>query len=163
MPVPEPNRLAGVFGEHTSGTGETLPWSSVSEWFASARNYWVCSTRPDGRPHATPVWGLWLEETFYFATHARAWKARNLAANPELVVHLESGQDAAIIEGRAERVTDRERLTRLGDAWQEKYGWRPATDDANMVHFALRPRTALSWQEGEPFLQTATRWRFSGR
>ena len=67
---------------------------------------------------------------------------------------------SAIIEGRAEPVADRERLVRLGDAWQEKYDWRPEPDDPTMVHYALRPRAALSWQEGAPFLETATRWRF---
>jgi hypothetical protein len=38
--------------ESTSGT---LPWSFVDEQMLTARNYWVVTVRPDGRPHAMPV------------------------------------------------------------------------------------------------------------
>ena len=34
------------------------PWTDVTKALASARNYWVSTTRADGRPHAIPVWGL---------------------------------------------------------------------------------------------------------
>ena len=79
-----------------------LPWQHVSEQMAAARNYWIGTVRPDGRPHATPVWGVWVDETFYFGMGPRSVKARNLAANPALVVHLESGDDVVVLEGVAE-------------------------------------------------------------
>ncbi|MEI6136703.1 MAG: pyridoxamine 5'-phosphate oxidase family protein [Chloroflexota bacterium] len=28
----------------------------------TAMNYWIATTRPDGRPHAAPVWGVWLDD-----------------------------------------------------------------------------------------------------
>ena len=43
-----------------------LSWDHVQERMAEARNYWVATVRPDGRPHATPVWGLWVDGAFYF-------------------------------------------------------------------------------------------------
>lgn len=54
-----------------------------------------------------PVWGIWLGGAVYFGTDRRSRKAKNLAANPSLVIHLESGDDAVILEGAAEEVDDR--------------------------------------------------------
>lgn len=59
-----------------------LPWSWASERLAEAHNYFVATTRPDGRPHVMPVWGLWLDDTFYFSTGRESRKARNLEGNP---------------------------------------------------------------------------------
>ncbi len=55
-----------------------MEWEHLSKHMASARNYWIITTRPDGRPHAAPVWGVWMDEVFYFSTGARSVKARNL-------------------------------------------------------------------------------------
>ena len=71
----------------------------MSEWLTAARNYWVCTIRPDGRPHAKPVWGVWLEDELLFSAHPETITARNLKANPALVAHLESGDQVAIVEG----------------------------------------------------------------
>ena len=62
-----------------------LPWSWAAERLSQAHNYFVATARPDGRPHVMPVWGLWLDDAFYFSTGASSRKARNLAANPRCV------------------------------------------------------------------------------
>jgi nitroimidazol reductase NimA-like FMN-containing flavoprotein (pyridoxamine 5'-phosphate oxidase superfamily) len=64
-----------------------LPRSHVEERMSGTRDYWVATVRP----HAVPVWGVWLDGTFHFGGGRRTRKARNLAANPHLMVHLESG------------------------------------------------------------------------
>ncbi len=101
-PIPSRPSLPPGYGieKATGAPGERLPWSQVAEWLATARNYWVCTTRPDGRPHAKPVWGIWLESQFIFSTHPETVTARNLRVNPALVVHLESGDHVTIVEGR---------------------------------------------------------------
>lgn len=142
-----------------SGSG-LLPWSWVEERMSRSRNYWIGTTRPDGRPHVMPVWGIWLDGTFYFGTSRRAQKARNLAQSPELVVHLESGDEAVILEGVAEEVTDLGVLTRYADAYQAKYQFRPDPNDAAGLTLALRPRVAFAWLESD-FVGSATRWRFA--
>jgi hypothetical protein len=43
---------------------DLLPWSHAVERLEKAINYWVCIMRPDGRPHAVPVWGMWVEGAF---------------------------------------------------------------------------------------------------
>ncbi len=53
----------------------------------AARDYWVATVHPDGRPHLTPVWGLWVDGAFYFGSGPQTRKARNLAENPSVAVH----------------------------------------------------------------------------
>lgn len=139
-----------------------LPWSWGAERVAAARNYWVATTRPGGRPHAMPVWGVWLDAGFWFATDRRSRKARNLAASPALVVHLESGDEVVILDGTAEPVTDASRLARFGDAYHAKYGLRPEDAGPDGVTYRLWPRVAYAWRERD-FPQSATRWHFDDR
>src|SRR5215207_127393 len=63
----------------TEGAG-LLPWTRAIERLTSARGYWLATVRPDGRPHVTVVWGVWLHNAFYFGTIPRSRKARNLMA-----------------------------------------------------------------------------------
>ena len=67
-----------------------LPWSRASDRLRSSYIYWISTTRRDGRPHCIPVWGLWMDETLYFSNGAQT--ARNLARDPRVSVHLESGE-----------------------------------------------------------------------
>ncbi len=100
-------------------------WAEVTAKIAAARNYWVTSTSAAGRPHAAPVWGLWFEGAVCFSTGDDSRKARNLAARPDVVVHLESGDDVVLIEGTVESITDAATLERFADAYDAKYGVRP--------------------------------------
>jgi len=137
-----------------------LPWSHVVERMAASRNYWVSTASPKGRPHAAPVWGIWMDDALYFSTDAASRKGRNLAANPQLVVHLESGDDVVILEGVAERVEEGALLQRYLDAYERKYSFRPESTGVARGTYRLRPRAAYAWLEKD-FVATATRWRFS--
>ena len=79
--------------------GELLPWSWAQQRLVAARTYWIATTRPDGRPHCRPVWGVWLPDGFWFSTGSLA--RRNLVANPQVTVHLDSGTEVVIVEGAA--------------------------------------------------------------
>lgn len=136
-----------------------LPWSHIEERMAAARNYWIGTTHPDGRPHATPVWGVWVDDTFYFGGGPDVRRSRNLRENPHVVVHLESGDDVVIIEGVTEQYTeqnaDADLLKRIDDAYEAKYNMRHGTPV-----WAVRPRVVFAWASD---LATATRWRFDTR
>lgn len=133
-----------------------LPWSHVLERIASPRNYWVSTTRPDARPHAMPVWAVWVEDALYFGGGPDARRSRNLDANPHLVIHLESGDDVVIIEGMAEKFTeanaDPALLTRIDDAYEAKYHMRHGTPV-----WAVRPTVVFAWTT---YPTTVTRWTF---
>ena len=152
------------YGVHSSGEG-MLPWSHVDERMAQARNYWVATTRPDGRPHCVPTWGAWVDGTFYFGSGPRSRKARNLSANPNVVVHLESGDDVVILEGIAEEFANPEPslFARIADAYAAKYldpetGQEFRLSDVEGM-YAVHPRVAFGWLERD-FPRTATRWSF---
>jgi len=137
-------------GEGHRHPGERLPWRSVKEWLKTARNYWVCTTPADGRPHVKPVWGVWLDDQLLFSTHPETITARNLQANPALVVHLESGDQVAILEGTATRLDDRLLLARFGEAYHAKYDSPLSHKDLDpgnpdVPYYAVRPRAILSW------------------
>lgn len=142
----------------TAGSG-LIPWQRADEQLAAARNYWVSTSRPDGRPHAMPVWGVWLNGTFYFGTGPTSRKARNLAANPAIAVHLESGDDVVILEGTAVKISDRAQLDPADAAYRAKYDVPLAEDPDSALVYGVRPRVAFAWRERD-FPGGATRWQF---
>jgi PPOX class probable F420-dependent enzyme len=148
------------YGVPADGSGgELVPWSRADERLVAARNYWICTTRPDGRPHAMPVWGLWLDDRLWFSTGPSTQKARNLAASPAVVVHLESGDDVVILEGDARREGGRAALEPFVRAYREKYGIEVDLADEATPVFVVEPRSAYTWTE-QDFPRTATRWLF---
>jgi Pyridoxamine 5'-phosphate oxidase len=158
--VPEASRprFPDVYGIHEDAAG-LLDWSWATERLAAARNYWVSTTRPDGRPHAMPVWGLWHEDAFYFSSAPSSRKARNLAANSAVVVHLESGDEVVVVEGHAEQAMDEELLARLSVDYTRKYGYEVTFTAEGRGLVAVRAQVAYAWREAD-FPASATRFRF---
>ena len=151
--------MTEVYRVSTSSDGP-LVWSHAEKRLERARNYWIATTRPDGRPHVAPVWGVWMEGELYFGTGRSSVKGRNLAHSPELIVHLESADDVVIFEGEVEEVRDRTSFKAVDIAYRAKYGMgvREAGHDG-AVWYVVRPRKAHAWLEND-FPNTATRWRF---
>ncbi|MFF7013667.1 MULTISPECIES: pyridoxamine 5'-phosphate oxidase family protein [Streptomyces] len=157
-----------------SSEGATArPWSETAAVLTDAPLYWLSTVRPDGRPHVTPLIGVWAQGALHFCTGPAERKARNLAANPEVVLTtganaLDSGFDV-VVEGRADRVTDHARLTALAREWEAKYGadWHFDVEDGSFVQpeagaaqvFAVHPRTVFGFGKGDPYSQT--RYRFT--
>lgn len=140
-----------------------LPWSHAAERLEKAINYWVCTVRPDGRPHAVPVWGTWVDGAFYYGGGPDTRHMRNLAANPNVSVHLENGSDVVIVEGVA-RVAERvshdlaERLAAASNAKYAKMGHTAkAADYENGGFVAVTPKVVLAWMS---FPKDVTRWLF---
>jgi hypothetical protein len=144
-------------GRGDASAGELLPWSRVQEWLEASRNYWVCTTRADGRPHAKPVWGVWMEGMVLFSTDPDSVTGRNLRRDPRAAIHLESGDDVAILEGEP-RPLDAALFEPYADAYDAKYDYRPEPS-SDLPPWSLRPAKVLSWSEAE-FPQSATRWTF---
>lgn len=135
-----------------------LPWSHAVERLERARYYWLATTRPDGRPHVTPLWGVWVDGALYFDGHSQTRWARNLAANPAASVHLESGDDVVIVEGLMEDTTeDSVRGQKIVAAWMAKYG-RLAPKPSEDGIFRFLPRVARGWSAAS--LEDGTRWEF---
>lgn len=139
--------------------GTRLSWQQALEWLEAERLYWIITVRPDGRPHAVPTEGIWLDGVFYFGGSKGTRRERNLDQNAAMVVHTQSAERAVIVEGFSERETSVDILERLSDINETKYGMRPTIEQQLEATFALRPRVAFGFVEGD-FLESATRWRF---
>jgi hypothetical protein len=129
----------GILGS-SEGRG-LLPWTWAVERLTQSRGYWLATTRPAGRPHMAVVWGIWLRDHFYFFTGATSRKARNLAANPSCVVCPEQTDEAVIVEGVAEVVTDPPLLRTFAEAYAAKY--QEEVETAKFVTYGVRPVIAF--------------------
>jgi len=130
---------------------DPLSWAEVAARLAPARSYWLGTTLPSGAPHAAPVWGVVTAGTLYLYTERRTRKARNLAADPRLVVHLESGEDVVLVHGTADDLGHPTQVPEVVTALAAKYTrpadrqYLPAADPSFDVVYAVRPRSAMLW------------------
>ena len=137
-----------------------LSWDWVERRMTVARSYWVCSARPDGRPHCAPVWGAWVDGALYFGTDTQSVKARNISRDNRVVIHLESGDETVIFEGVAvEALVPAPMLRRISERYIEKYRLDPELEESDSLLFRLAPHKALAWLE-QDYPATATCWLF---
>jgi nitroimidazol reductase NimA-like FMN-containing flavoprotein (pyridoxamine 5'-phosphate oxidase superfamily) len=127
--------MKGTLDKRFGDADEPLDGDTVRKVLASAELYWLTTVRSDGRPHVTPLVGVWVNDNFVFCTGGEEQKARNLAHSTTVAVTTGSntwnrGVDV-VVEGRAERVTGLDALTELADAYRDKYGddWDYDADD----------------------------------
>ena len=168
-PVPE-------LDERFSGPGaKATPWATTQEALETAQLSWVTTVRADGRPHVTPLMAVWLDDAVHFTTGPAEQKAVNLAGNPHVVMttgcnRWDQGLDV-MVEGKAQRVTDRATLERLATAWATKWDgqWQFEVADGGFAHpdadldglvlvFAVKPAKILAFGKGE---FSHTRYRLS--
>ena len=76
-----------------------LDWAWVDAQLEAAGTYWVIARTP-GHPHPRPVWGVWDSDHLYLSIGTPV-TLRTLARDPAVTVHLDSGTDVVIVEGRA--------------------------------------------------------------
>lgn len=160
-PVPSGPILFGV----PAPPGALLSWAWAEQRLVGAREYWIATTRPDGRPHCRPVWGVWLADGFRFSTGSLA--TANLAANGEITVHLGDGQEVVILEGTARVDTERGSLQAMCDVYGPKYDYPISPTDDGAVRDAgglggpvhhVTPRVVFGWERD---MTSPTRWTFA--
>ena len=118
-----------------------VEWSWVVDQLKKSRSYWLISSYPDGRPHCVPSWGAWVDNKLYFSGGDMTRHARNLAVNPTMIAHLESGDNAVIVHGKAEKAVNvpKEIMEQVEADYVAKYG---AGEGAT---YALVPHKILAW------------------
>jgi hypothetical protein len=150
--------LPAVYGIPSDRRG-LLGWSHVEQRMSEAKVYWIATVSPDGRPHATPVDGLWRDGSLYFSGHPQTRRQRNLAANPAVCVHLESGTDVVTMNGSAHRITvDPDLAEQLAADSRAKYGYGSADLYLDNDVCVFRPVEAFAWSQ---FPKDMTRWRLT--
>jgi hypothetical protein len=143
-----------------------VPWSHVEQRLTSAINYWLCSVRPNGKPHAIPKWAVWVNDRVYFDGSPETRHARNIANNPYVSLHLESGDEVVILEGVAHSLSKPEPqlANEVAQAYTIKYaalGYAPQPDqwDGGGL-FEIEPYKVLAWTK---FTDDPTKFIFMGK
>jgi Pyridoxamine 5'-phosphate oxidase len=144
-------------------TDDNGSWPEVAARLATARSYWLCTTMPSGAPHAAPVWGVVLDHVLYLYSECRTVKARNLATDPRVVVHLESAEDVVIVRGTLEDLGTPAQVPEVVAALSAKYTsseerrYLPDADPDFDIVYALRPRSAMMWRLAD-YESSQRRW-----
>lgn len=136
----------------------SLPWSWVDDQLTAAGTYWSVA-RSHSHPHPRPVWGIWVDQLLHLSIGSPVLSPQ-LDAAPEVAVHLDSGVDVVIVEGRVGGHTEAQELY---DAYNEKYDWSYSTEEYGPLT-TIVPSKVLAWRSAgwagrEGFQQTG-RWRF---
>ena len=146
----------------TEGTG-LLPWRWAHERLVASHDYWLATTRADGRPHLMPVWGVWDGAALWFSSANGSRKAANLRDRPRCSVATARADEPVVLEGDATVVTDPDRLRRALDLENRKYDADYGVEMIDPDHnswFALRPVWALAL-DVDDFTGSPTRWSFA--
>ena len=145
----------------TEGRG-LLPWSWADERLTRSHDYWVATTRADGRPHLMPVWAVWDAGALWFSSSVGSSKARNLTADPRCSIATDSAWEPVVVEGVATVVTDHDALARFITLENEKYETDYSVDfldPAVNATFRVEPSWVFSLTEDD-FEGSPTRWSF---
>ena len=128
-----------------------VDWSWVAAQLTDSKNYWLCSVRPDGRPHSVPRWGVYMDGKIFYDGSPETRHAQNLTSNPHISVHLENGDQAVMLEGTSVPAgkPDAGLDARLVKEYRRKYaehGYSPDSgqwDEGGLYVFT--PRQCLAW------------------
>src|ERR1700722_16470130 len=169
MPAP----VSQLDEEYSDPAATAVSWEETSKLLEGAELYWVSTVRKDGRPHVTPVVGVWYDDAVWFTTGPDEQKHVNMQANPHVVLttgcaHWDQGVDV-VVEGKTVWVTDDATLEEVATAFRTRWDGRwkftvrdglfRGSDGSGGAHvFAVRPTKVFAHAKGDPF--GATRHRF---
>jgi nitroimidazol reductase NimA-like FMN-containing flavoprotein (pyridoxamine 5'-phosphate oxidase superfamily) len=169
MPATEPTTDLGV--RFSSPGATATPWRDAQRVLDEAAIFWISTVRRDGRPHVTPLLAVWADDALHVCTGPTERKARNLTENDHCTLTTGCNRDDegldVVVEGRARRVTDDDRLRALAQAWEAKYGpdWHFDVRDGYFVGdggealvFEVKPQVAFGFVKGR---YSQTRWTFT--
>jgi len=164
-PTARPARFPDEYGQTDETRAELLEWSEVADRIAAARNYFVATTTDDGRPYLRPVDGVWVEGALCFGGSPETRWVQHLQQRPETSACLPDDDNAVILEGRAEHVTDPELpiSKALAPANRAKYPQyfsdSPDAEQPFLPFWCLRPTRVYAWSL-TAFPSKATRFDF---
>ena len=147
-----------------SSETDLLTWAWALERIARSRYYWLSTVRPNGRPHAMPVWGIWMEEQLWFSSSPGSRKTLNIESNPWVVITTDDATEPVVIEGEALRVSnahESDKVTAFAASVNTKYDTElPVEFFLENVTFRITPDRVIGMTEKE-FESSPTRWTFA--
>lgn len=164
-PVSSAARFPTEYGQTPETRARLLEWGPIAERIAAARNYWLATIADAGHPYLRPVDGVFVESTLCFGGSPQTGWVRNLQARPEVSVSLPDDDQAVILEGAVELISDPTAAVAVaqGPANRAKYPQYFDSDGPAEFHpfWCLRPRRVFAWSL-TGFPNRATRFDFPG-
>jgi Pyridoxamine 5'-phosphate oxidase len=135
-----------------------MRWEAVEQQLRESGLYWVTGVG-DEHPHPRPVWGVWADDVLHLSIGTPALR-RQLAADPRVTVHLDSGTDVVIVEGTADVPVPT--AIALIKTYEAKYDY--AYDVEVYGPFTrILPSTIVAWRSagyaGRDGFQESGKWR----
>jgi nitroimidazol reductase NimA-like FMN-containing flavoprotein (pyridoxamine 5'-phosphate oxidase superfamily) len=137
-----------------------LSWHWAEKHLSKSRQYFLTTVNVNSRPHTMPIWGVWMNQSFWFSTGRKSQKARNLSHNNNCTVCTEKSEEAIILEGRVfetKNASQKTILRKFDKAYKKKYG---IISPSGEPIYQVRPIRVFGFVE-KTFPKTATRWLFS--
>lgn len=113
------------------------------------RDMWVSTSHPEHGTHMVPLWFLWFDRAVWMCTAATSATARNAVEEPRVRLALADTFDVVLLQGKTETYPAANVPKDAADAYTEKFGWDPRTEDADFLYLRVEPRTVRAWR-GEP-------------
>ena len=141
----------------------SLTWPDVAARLHASRSLWLTTGEPGSGPHAVPVWGAVLDGVLHLYTSRSTRKARNVAVEPRVVVHVPDPEDVLLVAGRLRDLGGPADVPDVVAAFASKYtapgdeSYLPGVDPGVDVVYALEPRQALAWRLAD-FENSQQRW-----
>jgi hypothetical protein len=136
-----------------------LGWDWVDERLAAAPLYWVVASST-GWPHPRPVWGVWHRELLCLSIGSPTLR-RSVEVDDRVTVHLESGTDVVVVEGR--RVQS-DAVEPAVAHYDEKYDYSYDVAQYGSL-LAVAPHKVMAWTAagvaGRDGFRTGGTWSFS--
>lgn len=151
---------------------EPLDWAAAEGWLRDGGWCWLATVRPDGAPHAVPVFAVWSESAVFVVSKDTARKSRNLAADGRCVITKDAGAAHVVVEGTARQAHDRATLERASEGFERTYSWpttvagdrldapygAPTSGGPPYCVFEITPTKAFAFPPDGTFMPT--RWHF---
>src|SRR5271167_4350772 len=119
-----------------------LSWTWVAKKMNGCRTFWLATIHAQrGTPHVMPVWGVWVDNAFFFSTGRKSRKGQNLSANSACTITNDDSEEAVIVEGTATQTKDASLLSRVARAYKKKYKMDPR--DMGEPIFYVHPKKVI--------------------
>jgi general stress protein 26 len=168
--VSAPRVSLGAFS--SPGVGPTS-WEATEWALRRLQKFQLCTVRPDGRPHVTPLLAIWAFGAMWFTTGAHEQKAENLETNRRCA--LTAGTETLtgvdyVVEGTATLITDQGIAEVVATAFEQAYGWQLTRADGtwyqlgesvrtgNVQLYRVQPDKGFAFATGSASSQTRYRW-----
>jgi hypothetical protein len=128
-----------------------LTWDWVAGQLTESKHYWLCSVRPDGRPHVVPRWCVYLDGQNLLRRQPETRHARNIEGNPNVSLAFRKRNGSRhsrryIRSCRENHHLNWERRSRQAYKKYKEMGYSPkpnSWDEGGL--FVFTPRQCIAW------------------